>query len=75
MVRLSLNLGRKHGIGPADIVGAIARHAEIPGSAIGKIHIQEKSSLVDVPEALAERVMAKAGEVRIRRMAIAMQRA
>ena len=75
MVRLSLNLGRKHGIGPSDIVGAIARHAEIPGSAIGKIHIQEKSSLVDVPEALAERVMAKASEVRIRRMAIAMQRA
>jgi hypothetical protein len=42
---------------------------------IGKIHIQEKHSLVDVPEEFAPRVLAKTGEVRIRRQPIDLQRA
>ena len=75
MVRLSMNLGRQHGIRPSDIVGAIAFHADIPGSVIGKIHIQEQHSLVDVPEALVSQVLAKSGDVRIRRQAIDFQRA
>ncbi len=70
MVRLSLNMGRRHGIGPNDIVRAIAHHAEIPGSSIGKIFIEEKRSLVDVPERFAQQVLARNGEVMIRQYSI-----
>jgi ATP-dependent RNA helicase DeaD len=75
MVRLSLSLGKKHGIRPNDIVGAIAASADIPGSAIGKILIQDKFSLVDVPEAMVGRVLSKAGSGTIRRRPMAIQRA
>ena len=75
MVRLSLSLGKKHGIRPNDIVGAIAASANIPGSAIGKILIQEKNSLVDVPEAMVGQVLAKASSGTIRRRPMGIQRA
>ena len=70
MVRLYLNMGKKQGIRPNDIVGTIAFHADIPGSSIGKIFIQEKHSLVDVPEALAEQVLANTGNYRIRQQPV-----
>ncbi len=57
MVRLNLNLGRRHGIRPNDIVGAIAAHARIPGSTIGKIFIEDQHTLVDVPEGLVGQVI------------------
>ena len=66
MVRLSLSLGRLHGIRPNDVVGTIAFHADIPGHTIGKIHIQDKYTLVDVPEKFAAQVLAKNGNYRIR---------
>ncbi len=73
MVRLSLNVGRKHGIRPNDIVGAIAAHARIPGSSIGKIHIQDKHSLVDIPQEFADQVLVKTGDVYIRRQAVDLE--
>jgi ATP-dependent RNA helicase DeaD len=66
MVRLNLSLGRLHGVRPNDVVGTIAFHADIPGNTIGKIHIQDKYTLVDVPEKFAARVLAKNGDYRIR---------
>jgi ATP-dependent RNA helicase DeaD len=75
MVRLSLNAGKEHGVRPNDIVGAIAAHADIPGYLIGKIHIQESSSLVDVPEALVAQVLAKSGAVRIHKQPVSLRRA
>jgi ATP-dependent RNA helicase DeaD len=59
MVRLSMSLGRRHGIRPSDVVGAIAYHADIPGSTIGRISIEDGYTLVDVPEALAGQVLAR----------------
>jgi len=73
MVRLSLNMGKQHGIRPNDIVGTIAYHADIPGSSIGKIFIQDKHSLVDVPEALAGQVLAKTGDYRIRQQPVSVK--
>jgi ATP-dependent RNA helicase DeaD len=66
MVRLSLSMGREHGLRPNDVVGTIAAHAEIPGSTIGKIHIQDKYTLVDVPEKFAAKVLALTETCRIR---------
>jgi ATP-dependent RNA helicase DeaD len=73
MVRLWVSLGRQHGVRPNDLVGAIAFHADIPGNVIGKITIQDEHSLVDVPEELAARVLAKTGVVRIRKLAMQVQ--
>ncbi len=73
MVRLSLNIGRQHGIRVNDVVGAIAGDAKIPGSAIGKIQIQDRFTLVDVPQEFAGQVLAKNGQVHIRRQPVQLQ--
>lgn len=75
MVRLSLNLGKQHGIRPNDIVGAIAGDAHIPGYVIGKIQIQERHSLVDVPEEYILQVLSRKTNVRIRQQPVELQRA
>lgn len=49
MVRLFINIGRRDGIGPGDIVGAIAGEAGIPGHLIGKIDIFDRFTFVEVP--------------------------
>ncbi len=66
MVRLSLNAGKMDGLRVNDVVGTIAFHADIPGSTIGAIHIQEDRTLVDVPEQFAGKVLAKTGSYRVR---------
>jgi len=75
MVRLALSKGKSHGVRPNDVVGTIAKHANIPGYTIGKIKIQEKRTLVDVPEKYVEQVLAKTGAYTIRKHAIAVERA
>lgn len=75
MVRLSLRLGREHGIRPNDIVGAIAGYADIPGASIGKITINDKSSLVDVPESLVGKVLSKTADAQIRKQPMGLQKA
>ncbi len=75
MVRLRLGVGKKQGIRPSDVVGAIASHANIPGYVIGKIHIQEQRTMVDVPEELVNQILGKAQTVHIHRQAVDLQRA
>ncbi|MBK9208881.1 MAG: DEAD/DEAH box helicase [Anaerolineales bacterium] len=65
MIRLKLNKGKENGVRPNDIVGTIAHHADIPGSSIGKIRIEDKFTYVDVPEALVEKVLKHNGNYRI----------
>lgn len=57
MTRLQLSVGRTDGVRPGDIVGAIANEADIPGRSIGHIELMDRSSFVDVPEHLADRVL------------------
>jgi ATP-dependent RNA helicase DeaD len=75
MVRLMMNMGHAHGIRPADVVGAIAFHADIPGSTIGKIYIEDQHTFVDVPEQLIGQVLEKAGQYNIRKQAFKLERA
>jgi ATP-dependent RNA helicase DeaD len=70
MVRLTLDVGKTHGISPSDLVGTIAYHADIPGDAIGKIQIENQMSFVDVPEVLVQHVMKQVGKYKIRRQPI-----
>lgn len=73
MVRLSLNAGKVHGLRPNDVVGAIASHANIPGSIIGAIHIQQEHTLLDIPEQFVTQVLHKSGQYRIRRQFVTVE--
>lgn len=55
--QLFFSVGRRRGIRPADIVGAITGEAQIPGEAIGAIEIADQFALVEVEEEFAEEVI------------------
>jgi ATP-dependent RNA helicase DeaD len=57
MVRLFLNVGRSHGVGPADVVRTIAEESGVPGSVVGLIKIFDRFTFVEVPRDVAGRVM------------------
>ncbi len=75
MVRLSLSAGKVQGLRPNDIVSAIARHAQIPGRAIGAIHIRPEQTFVDVPEHLVSKVLDGPSSYRIHRSDVTVERA
>lgn len=66
MVRLFLDVGRDSRVGPADIVGAIANEAGVPGKAIGAIDVYDRFTLVDVPAEFAAQVIEGMSKARIR---------
>ncbi len=65
-VRLVLRLGKRQGVRPTDIVGAIANEAGIPGDAIGDIDIYDTFAFVEVPQSDAEYVRAALNATLIR---------
>ncbi len=58
MTRLFIGRGRKAGIRPKDLVGAIANESSLTGREIGAIEIADKFSLVEVPAPAADEVVA-----------------
>ena len=54
--RLFVSVGRKAGVTPGDIVGAITGEAGIKGRDIGAITVHETYSLVEVPEDKARKI-------------------
>jgi ATP-dependent RNA helicase DeaD len=65
-VRLFIGAGRAAGIRPGDLVGAITGEAHVPSRSLGAIEIADKFSLVEVPEALADRIIAALKATKIR---------
>jgi ATP-dependent RNA helicase DeaD len=57
MTRLFLDVGRSNRVRPADIVGAIANEAGLPGRTSGSIDIYDRFAFVEVPAEYAQRVM------------------
>jgi ATP-dependent RNA helicase DeaD len=66
MTRLFLNVGREDGVRPADIVGAIANEADIPGRSIGAIELYDGFSFVDVPSNRSAQVLRALKQTTIR---------
>ena len=56
--RLFVGAGRAAGMRPQDLVGAIAGESRLSGRDIGAIEIADRYSLVEVPEAAADEVIA-----------------
>jgi ATP-dependent RNA helicase DeaD len=66
MARLFLRVGKRDGVRPADVVGAIANEAGIPGDEIGDIDLYDNFTFVEVPEGAAETVRAALNRTTIR---------
>ena len=57
MVRLFINVGRKDGVKPGNILGAVAGESGMPGELVGSIDMFDKYTFVDVPKEYAEAVL------------------
>jgi ATP-dependent RNA helicase DeaD len=71
---LHINIGRSAGVRPADLVGAIAGEADVDSGVIGAIRIGDESSLVEIPEALATRVMVSLRNAKVRGRRVTVRR-
>lgn len=56
-VRLFMSVGKKDGIRPGDLVGAITGEAGVEAGQLGRIELRETFSLVEVERGIAERVI------------------
>jgi ATP-dependent RNA helicase DeaD len=65
-VRLSMAVGKRDGIRPADIVGSIANEAGIAGRDIGPIEIRDDVTYVVIPRRYLDQVLAKVGRARFK---------
>jgi ATP-dependent RNA helicase DeaD len=57
VTRVYVGAGRKAGVRPGDLVGAIANEARVDSTNIGAIEIADRFSLVEVPESMAEKII------------------
>jgi ATP-dependent RNA helicase DeaD len=73
-VRLFINAGRRAGIRPGDIVGAIANEAAISPRDLGQIEIADGFSLVEVPDDLADHVIAAMNRTSLRGHKVTIRR-
>ena len=64
--RLFIGLGRRAGIRPADLVGAITGEAGVPSRVVGPIEISDNFSLVGVPAELADDIIAAMKKANLR---------
>ena len=74
-VSLQFNLGRSAGLRPGDLVGAIANEANMRGSEIGAIKINDKSAFVQVPEQQAGKILRSLEGAKIRNKPVRVRRA
>ncbi|HUP48760.1 MAG TPA: DEAD/DEAH box helicase, partial [Thermoanaerobaculia bacterium] len=69
-VRLRMDVGKRDGIRPADVVGSIANEAGIAGRDIGPIEIRDEVTYVSVPAEAAAHVVKSVSRARFRGRAV-----
>ena len=70
-----LNVGRRHGVEPGNIVGALCHEARLEGRQINGIDIRADHSFVRLPRGLAPELLERLSLVKVRGQALALQRA
>jgi ATP-dependent RNA helicase DeaD len=65
LARIYMGVGRIGGVRAGDLVGAISNEAGIPGNQIGAIDISDRFAVVELPEALVDRVIQAMRKTRI----------
>jgi ATP-dependent RNA helicase DeaD len=73
MVRFFIDAGRRGGVRPGDLVGAIANEAGIPGKSIGAIDIYDRFSFVEVPAQYKDQVLDRMRRTTIRNQPISIK--
>jgi ATP-dependent RNA helicase DeaD len=73
MTRLFIGAGRRDGIRPGDIVGAIANEADVPGRAIGSIDIYDRFTFVEIPERFTPQVLERMSSVMLRNRLVSIR--
>jgi ATP-dependent RNA helicase DeaD len=58
VTRLYIGAGRRAGVRPGDLVGAIANEVGVDARAIGAIQIADSHSIVEVPDEIADEIVA-----------------
>jgi len=74
MTRLFVGAGRRAGIRPGDLVGAITGEVGVESRAIGAIEINEGFSLVEVPDELADDVIDALRATKLRGLKVTVRR-
>ena len=74
LTRLFIAAGREAGVRPADLVGAITGEAGVGSHVIGSIEIGDRSSVVEVPTALATRILFALRATKIRGRKVTVNR-
>jgi ATP-dependent RNA helicase DeaD len=74
MVRLFVGAGRRAGIRPGDLVGAIAGESGLESRAIGAIEINDAFSLVEVPDDRADEVVTALRKTKLRGLKVTVRR-
>ena len=72
--RLWVGGGRRAGLRPGDIVGAITHEAGVTGADVGAIQIADVFALVDVRAEVADRVVSALGDATIRGKVLPIRR-
>lgn len=73
MVRLFINIGKKHKAKPGDILGALAGESKIPGKVIGSIDMYDKYTFVEVPREYAKEVLKAMQHAKIKGKSVAVE--
>ncbi|MGL5972289.1 MAG: DEAD/DEAH box helicase [Oscillospiraceae bacterium] len=71
--QVEISLGRKDGISPNHIVGAIAEATGIRGNNIGKINILPDSSIVEVPDQYLDITIEKVNKTKINGLVVSVK--
>jgi ATP-dependent RNA helicase DeaD len=74
VTRLYVGVGREAGVGPRDLVGAITGEAGVGSDAVGAIDVADRHSLVEVPDAFADRIIGALQRTRLRGRKVEVRR-
>ena len=74
VAKIFIGAGRQAGIRPGDLVGAITNEAGIPASDLGAIEITDRFSLVELPEAVVDDVVAAMRKATLRGQKVPVRR-
>src|SRR5690606_2033769 len=74
METFRVEVGRAHGVKPANIVGAIASEAGLAGKHIGRVDIRGEHSFVDLPAGMPAEILRQLRKVRVMGQALRMSR-
>ena len=74
MERFRVAVGRKHGVKPGELVGAIANEAGIEGDYIGTINILDECSTIDLPEGMPKQILRHLKKTRVKGVNLSMAR-